>query len=177
MSTGDRSSSTQVPDYFHGRLRVMAIAVSPQLIGTVETATTVRGDFVLSPDIPTTLAPGDEADIGVGVSNNLTGAGHGRHAGAVAAEDRPQLPAPRRQRPELAAGVVQHEGRGDSSACGPPPRWARAIWPSPPLRRQSPPAQSVDISVRPASAYRTQIEIAPVAPGGNKAVLDTAPHV
>src|SRR4029077_19371400 len=62
-----------VPDYFNGKLRVMAVAVSPDRIGTVEDATTVRGDFVLSPNVPTTMAPGDEAEVSVGVANNIAG--------------------------------------------------------------------------------------------------------
>ncbi|MCQ4438555.1 hypothetical protein NO135_26460, partial [Clostridioides difficile] len=62
---GDTRLSYTVPDYFNGRLRVMAVSVSPDLVGTFEGATTVRGDFVLSPNVPTTLAPGDEADVSV----------------------------------------------------------------------------------------------------------------
>ena len=81
---GEQDFQYTVPDYFHGKLHVMAVAVSPDLIGTAEGATTVRGDFVLSPDAPTTLAPGDEADVGVGVSNNLSGAGRPAGAGGGA---------------------------------------------------------------------------------------------
>lgn len=72
---GSRDLTYKVPDYFNGKLRVMAISVSPDRIGTFEGATTVRGDFVLSPNVPTTLAPGDEVEISVGVANNLTGLG------------------------------------------------------------------------------------------------------
>ena len=72
---GEKDFQYAVPDYFHGKLHVMAVSVSPDLIGTYEGATTVHGDFVLSPDAPTTLAPGDEADVGVGVSNNIAGGG------------------------------------------------------------------------------------------------------
>ncbi|UPG85900.1 alpha-2-macroglobulin [Luteibacter aegosomatis] len=72
---GSRDLTYTVPDYFNGKLRVMAVSVSPDKIGTFEGATTVRGDFVLSPNVPTTLAPGDEAEISVGVANNLTGLG------------------------------------------------------------------------------------------------------
>ncbi len=72
---GEKDLQYTVPDYFHGKLHVMAVAVSPQQIGIAEGATTVRGDFVLSPNAPTTLAPGDEVDVSVGVSNNVAGAG------------------------------------------------------------------------------------------------------
>lgn len=72
---GERDFSYTVPDDFNGTLRVMAVAVSPDRIGTWQGATTVRGDFVLTPNAPTTLAPGDEAVVSVGVANNLTDIG------------------------------------------------------------------------------------------------------
>lgn len=73
--TGEKDFNYKVPDDFNGQLRVMAVAVSPDRIGTWQGTTTVRGDFVLSPNAPTTLAPGDEAVISVGVANNLTDIG------------------------------------------------------------------------------------------------------
>jgi uncharacterized protein YfaS (alpha-2-macroglobulin family) len=71
----EKDFTYKVPDDFNGQLRVMAVAVSPERIGSWQGSTTVRGDFVLSPNAPTTLAPGDEAVIGVGVANNLTDIG------------------------------------------------------------------------------------------------------
>ncbi|MCL2162621.1 MAG: alpha-2-macroglobulin family protein, partial [Betaproteobacteria bacterium] len=65
----------QVPESFNGRLRVMAVAVTPQTVGVHEGRTTVRGDFVLSPNAPLTVTPGDEFDMSVGVSNNVEGSG------------------------------------------------------------------------------------------------------
>ncbi|MCL2872709.1 MAG: alpha-2-macroglobulin [Betaproteobacteria bacterium] len=70
-----KSLSWQVPESFNGSLRVMAVAVSPQTIGTFEGHTVVRGDFVLSPNAPLSVTPGDEFDLPVGVSNNLEGSG------------------------------------------------------------------------------------------------------
>ncbi|WHZ18443.1 MAG: hypothetical protein OJF55_000592 [Rhodanobacteraceae bacterium] len=72
---GEKDFTYAVPDDFNGTLKVMAVAVSPDRIGTWQGSTTVRGDFVLSPNAPTTLAPGDEAVISVGVANNLTDIG------------------------------------------------------------------------------------------------------
>ncbi|MGE7137575.1 alpha-2-macroglobulin [Luteibacter sp. NPDC031894] len=88
---GSRDLTYKVPDYFNGKLRVMAVAVSPEHMGTFEGATTVRGDFVLSPNVPTTLAPGDEAEISVGVANNLTGLGGKDVPVAVSLKPGPQL--------------------------------------------------------------------------------------
>lgn len=64
-----------VPDYFNGTLRVMAVAVADDAIGVAENRTLVRGDFVLSPNAPTTVTPGDEFEVSVGVANNLAGSG------------------------------------------------------------------------------------------------------
>lgn len=69
---GEKVLTYPVPDDFNGRLRVMAVSVAPDKIGTFETSTTVRGDFVLSPNIPAMVAPGDVFEISVGVANNLT---------------------------------------------------------------------------------------------------------
>jgi alpha-2-macroglobulin len=64
-----------VPDYFNGTLRVMMVAVSEDAIGVAEKRATARGDFVLSPNVPTVVAPGDEFDVSVGIANNLAGSG------------------------------------------------------------------------------------------------------
>jgi len=70
-----REVDYEVPDYFNGSLRVMAVAVAGDALGTAEGKTTVRGDFVLSPNAPTTVSPGDEFDVSVGVANNVKGSG------------------------------------------------------------------------------------------------------
>ncbi|MDR3568548.1 MAG: alpha-2-macroglobulin [Syntrophobacteraceae bacterium] len=66
-----------VPDYFNGTMKVMAVAVSPDAIGTFEKDAVIRGDFVLSPNVPTFVAPGDEFDVSVSVANNVKGSGNG----------------------------------------------------------------------------------------------------
>lgn len=64
-----------IPDHFNGTLRIMAVAVSADSIGVVEKKVLVRGDFVLSPNVPTQVAPGDEFDISLGVANNIPTSG------------------------------------------------------------------------------------------------------
>jgi len=71
----ERTLHWQVPDYFNGRVRIMAVAVNDSAIGTAERAAIVRGDFVLSPNAPVTAAPGDEFDVSVGVANNIESSG------------------------------------------------------------------------------------------------------
>lgn len=167
---GKREFRYTVPDYFHGKLRIMAVAVSPQLIGTAEGATTVRGDFVLSPDAPTTLAPGDEAIVGVGVSNNIAGGGNKPVPVAVTLQTGPQL--------RVIGGATQtvslapmHEGvvtfrvhATDALGSGMLNFIARYQGKSA--------SQRVDVSVRPAAAFRTQLTFARLSPGKSAVVTD-----
>jgi alpha-2-macroglobulin len=62
-----------VPDYFNGKLRIVAIAVNPRRVGTAEGSTEVKGSFILTPNVPTMVAPGDEFTVSVGVFNNTVG--------------------------------------------------------------------------------------------------------
>jgi uncharacterized protein YfaS (alpha-2-macroglobulin family) len=71
----ERTLTFTVPDYFNGRLRVMAVAVAATAVGRNQDETVVRGPFVITPNVLTAAAPGDEFDVTVGVSNNLEGSG------------------------------------------------------------------------------------------------------
>jgi alpha-2-macroglobulin len=66
-----------VPDTFSGELRVMAVAVGAEVVGTAHTSSVVRGPFVLSPNVLTQAAPGDEFMVTVGVANIIEGSGKG----------------------------------------------------------------------------------------------------
>ena len=70
-----REVAYRVPDYFNGTLRVMALALTPEAVGVHESRSIARGDFVLSPNAPTTVTPGDRFEVSVGVANNLEGSG------------------------------------------------------------------------------------------------------
>ena len=70
-----RSVIYNVPDYFNGTLRIMAVAVTQDSIGVLRTDTIVRGDFIITPTVPFVLTPGDETIVGVSVFNNLKGSG------------------------------------------------------------------------------------------------------
>src|SRR5258706_11553106 len=73
--SGEREFSYTVPDTFNGSLRLMAVAVNDQSIGTLSDKTLVQGDFVLSPNAPLAVAPGDEFEGSVGGANNVAGSG------------------------------------------------------------------------------------------------------
>ena len=64
-----------VPDTFNGSLRVIAIAVAEDAVGVSQRKTTVRADLVISPNVPTTVAPGDEFEVSVGIANTIAGSG------------------------------------------------------------------------------------------------------
>ncbi|MDR2013108.1 MAG: alpha-2-macroglobulin [Rhodanobacter sp.] len=160
--------SYPVPDYFNGKLRVMAVSVAPDLIGTVSSQTTVRGDFVLSPNVPTTLAPGDEAQVSVGLSNNLTDAGDKPAPIAITLDASPhvQVLGPATQTIELAP---QHEGVAlfrvkatDTLGSGTLTFGARYGGKAA--------QQRIDVSVRPAAPFRTQLDFAQLDPGRNASV-------
>jgi hypothetical protein len=157
---GEKDFSYAVPDYFNGKLRVMAVSVSPARIGTAESSTTVRGDFVLSPNVPTTLAPGDEAEVSVGVANNLTGQGEQAVPVAVTLATGPGLAvlgeatqtlklAPMRE--GVALFRVKATDRLGSAHLGFSAAYAG---------RSA--KQGVDLSVRPAAPFRTTIELGKV---------------
>lgn len=67
--------SFEVPDYFNGNLKIMAVAASDLGLGSTEIASVVRGDFVVSPTTPVFVAPQDEFFVSVGVSNQLEKSG------------------------------------------------------------------------------------------------------
>ncbi|MCP4679117.1 MAG: alpha-2-macroglobulin [Deltaproteobacteria bacterium] len=70
-----RELTYEVPDYFNGTLRVMAVAVSQSRLGAAETKSIVKGPFVIHPSAPMFAAPGDIFDMGVAVGNNVEGSG------------------------------------------------------------------------------------------------------
>ena len=158
---GEKDLTYIVPDYFNGKLRVMAVAVSPDRIGTFEGGTTVRGDFVLSPNAPTTLAPGDEVDVSVGVANNLTGLGGKQVPVAVTLKTGSQLQivgaaTQSLSLGEMREGVVRfHLKATDQLGSGHLAFTAAYDGKSA--------SQAVDVSVRPAAAYRTQVDLGQVA--------------
>jgi uncharacterized protein YfaS (alpha-2-macroglobulin family) len=64
-----------VPDYFAGTIRVMVVANTADAVGSAQAKTQVRGPFVISPNVPTFVAPGDTFDVSVTVANNIPGSG------------------------------------------------------------------------------------------------------
>lgn len=70
-----REQHFDIPDRFSGELRLIAVAVGADAMGVASRRTQVRGPFVLQPNLPTAVAPGDEFDVTLGVANALEGSG------------------------------------------------------------------------------------------------------
>src|SRR5947199_9859814 len=64
-----------VPDYFDGTLKIMAVAIANDTVGSSEREALIRGPFVITPTVPVLAAPGDEFETGVTVANNVEGSG------------------------------------------------------------------------------------------------------
>ena len=75
VGPGGRELRYTVPDYFNGRLRLVAVAVTASRMGVADGGTEVKGDFILTPNVPAMVAPGDELLVSVGVFNNTPGQG------------------------------------------------------------------------------------------------------
>lgn len=156
--SGPRDFEFELPDSFNGRIKVMAIAATPARIGLAQAQTEVRADFVLSPNAPQQVAPGDEFEVSVGVAHTLEPAPPGELAIAVGLQvpDSLQLLGEAEQQLSLAAGaesVVRFRLRA-----GPEPG-------SPELRFSArggdgSAERALGLSLRPAWVYRSDLQIA-----------------
>jgi uncharacterized protein YfaS (alpha-2-macroglobulin family) len=70
-----REVAYDVPDFFDGTLKVMAVAVSNETTGATDREALIRGPFVITPSAPVLAAPGDQFEVGVTVANNVEGSG------------------------------------------------------------------------------------------------------
>jgi uncharacterized protein YfaS (alpha-2-macroglobulin family) len=53
----------------------MAVAVSSDAVGSTELNSLIRGPFVLTPNVPTVAAPGDQFDVSLTIANGVAGSG------------------------------------------------------------------------------------------------------
>lgn len=163
-----REVTYTVPDYFNGTLRVMAVAVADDRVGVHESRTLVRGDFVLSPNAPTTVTPGDEFDVSIGVSNNAEGSGADARIDIALETDR-GLEVVGDPRQQLAIA----EGREGSARfrvkvrdeLGPAALRFSASGHGKGARR------AIDLSIRPATPFMTQLRAGVLAKGERDVML------
>lgn len=77
VGTDGREVTYNVPPSFNGSVRIMAVAVATDGVGAFRRSTLARSDFVMAPNTPTFLAPGDETVVTLGVTNMKDGSGKG----------------------------------------------------------------------------------------------------
>jgi len=64
-----------IPNYFNGTIRVMALSVNENQVGVTDAKVISQGDFVIQPQAPYYVSPGDEFVATSLVANNLKGSG------------------------------------------------------------------------------------------------------
>jgi uncharacterized protein YfaS (alpha-2-macroglobulin family) len=155
VGPGGRDLHYTVPDYFNGKLRVVAIAVNPHKVGVAEAGVEVKGDFVLTPNVPAMVAPGDEFSVTVGVFNNVTaGTADPIHIDSQISRELTPL-GPSRVDLQIAPrkeGVAEFRYRANA-VLGPASLKFVAA------RGRSEAHIEESVSVRPAVSYRTQLTL------------------
>jgi uncharacterized protein YfaS (alpha-2-macroglobulin family) len=72
---GEKTFSYDVPETFNGALKIFAVAVGDLKIASVMGKTQVRGDLIVTPNVPSMIAPGDEFTVSTGIANHIEGSG------------------------------------------------------------------------------------------------------
>ncbi|HBM7348569.1 alpha-2-macroglobulin family protein [Klebsiella oxytoca] len=151
---GEAEFHYPVPDYFNGKIRVMAMSVTPDRIGHAQRYTTVRDDFVLSPNVPTTVAPGDQFDVTLGVANNLSGLNGAKTPLTIALNLPPQLEAVGEAQQQLLLAEKQEGVLTFRLKAKETPGNATLVFKAQSGDKST--QRAVSLSLRPAVAYRTQ---------------------
>ncbi|MCB0331631.1 MAG: hypothetical protein KDD70_18295, partial [Bdellovibrionales bacterium] len=64
-----------VPEYFNGTIRLLAVAVGGDKLGFASSQSIAQQDFVIEPQLPYFVSPGDEFEVGATVANTVVGSG------------------------------------------------------------------------------------------------------
>lgn len=72
---GEKTFNYDVPDTFNGALKIFAVAVGDLKIASVIGKTQVRGDLIVTPNVPSMVAPGDQFTVSAGIANHAEGSG------------------------------------------------------------------------------------------------------
>lgn len=72
---GEKTFTYEVPETFNGAMKIFAVAVGDLKIASVAGKTQVRGDLIITPNVPSMIAPGDEFTVGTGIANHVEGSG------------------------------------------------------------------------------------------------------
>ncbi len=151
-----KTFSYEVPDYFNGNIKVMAVASNGSAFGAAEQGVLSRGDFIITSNIPTFVVPGDEFVVGVGLSNQAEGSGANADVKLELAAPAFEVLGPAEQSVKVAEG---HEGSAEFRLK------AKAMLGSQPIKFKASHGNksaksSVETSVRPAVPYMTTLTAA-----------------
>ena len=69
VGPSEKTISFTVPEYFNGKIRIMAVGSSLEAVGSASVETEVHGPLVITPQLPLMAAPDDEFDVGFSVAN------------------------------------------------------------------------------------------------------------
>jgi len=101
---GEHVVSVPVPDYFNGSIRVLAVAISAGKLAVPASRTVASNPYVIQPQQPLAVAPGDEFEMGVLVANNTGEEGEKTLEVSVAAGEALELLSPNPQTLTLGPG-------------------------------------------------------------------------
>lgn len=146
--------SWPIPDYFNGTVRVMAVAVSNDSVGSAEKKSEIRGDFIINPNVPTFVAPGDEFEITASIANNVKDSGNDNNV-AVELTASPELEVIGSTKTSLAINegqekTVRYKVRATSTLGS-----AKLTFVASLANKSS--AMNATLSVRPASVFSTAV--------------------
>ncbi len=71
VDTKTKTIDIPVPDYFNGDLQIMAVAVNQTNTGAAKTDSFIQAHFIMSPNAPEFVTPGDEFEVAVNVTNTV----------------------------------------------------------------------------------------------------------
>ena len=168
-----REVAIDIPDYFNGELRVMAVGAAVAKLGAQAVPVTVRGEIVLTPNLPVAAAPGDVFDVAVGVANNVEGSGDGAEV-VVSAEVLEGLSADDAAARALAVGEGG-EGRALfrlRAGAAPGPASVTLVGRLGDVAVQ----RAATLSVRPATPFRTTVQAGYAADGRASIILPRRLH-
>ena len=154
---GEKVLKYEIPDYFNGRIRVMAVGVTPGLVGIYQTTTTVRDDFILTPNVPAMVAPGDTFEVTVGVANNLQNQSGGKANLKLSLQTTNQLELVDSKPISLSLGEKEEGVATFTLRAKDYLGAAKLTFVMSHENKKT--TRSAEISVRPLEAYRTELEL------------------
>jgi len=146
----------QVPDYFNGKIRVMAVAVSNQTVASTKKEVLARASLVLSAGGPVVAAPGDTFEASVKITNLYEQTTSGDVQVKiktspnleVVGADSQTVTVPYRKEGTATFQVKALDGLGD----------ARITFEAELVKEKVNTKREITLSVRPAGAYRVSID-------------------